>query len=99
MDGQYEVLNPWAEVDPVPLKGLTPRVADLKGKTVGLFSNNKVAATPIVGVVERKLKERFPTLNFSLFVDSVRDVTESEAKGKFEDWLKGVDTVVASVAD
>ena len=38
MNGQYEVLNPWAEVDPIPLKGIAPRVADLTGKTMGLFA-------------------------------------------------------------
>jgi hypothetical protein len=31
-NGQYEVLNPWAEVDPISFRGLTaPRLADLAG--------------------------------------------------------------------
>jgi len=36
---QYEVLNPWADLDPVPLRGISPRVTDLAGKTIGLFRN------------------------------------------------------------
>ena len=45
-DGQYEVLNPWAEVDPVSLRGLgAPRPTDLSGKTIGLFHNWKRAAS------------------------------------------------------
>ena len=58
MNGQYEVLSPWAEVDPVQLRGISPRVTDLGGKTIGLFINHKGAAPPIQAVVEAKLKER-----------------------------------------
>ena len=100
MDGQYEVLNPWAEVDPVPVRGIMPRVTDLKGKTIGLYSTHKIASRPIVNAVGERLKERFPTLKFSSFEYYLgRDVTESPEKDKFEEWVKGVDTVVAAVGD
>jgi hypothetical protein len=39
MSNQYEVLNPWAEVDPVPLKHITPRLDSLSTKTIGLYCN------------------------------------------------------------
>ena len=62
-NGSYEVLNPWADADPIPLKGLTaPRVTDRVGKKIGLFVNDKRAALPIRTVLERKLKERFRQL-------------------------------------
>lgn len=102
MNAQYEVLNPWADVDPGALKGITPRVTDLMGKTVGLFCNNKVAAPPVLAAVEKRLKERFPTLKFSPFrfyQPAVYEVTLSKHKARFEEWLKGVDTVVAAVGD
>ena len=55
MNGQYEVMNPWAEVDPVPLRGIASRVADLKDKTVGLFAlTYKGASRPALAVVEEK---------------------------------------------
>lgn len=61
-NGQYEVLSPWAEVDPIPLKGLkASRITDLEGKRIGIYCNVKRAALPMMTVVERKLKERFPT--------------------------------------
>jgi len=56
MNGQYEVLNPWAEADPVPLRGISPRVKSLDGKTIGLLENLKPAARSILTVLEEKLK-------------------------------------------
>lgn len=100
MDGQYEVLNPWAEVDLIPVRGIMPRLTDLKSKTIGLYSTHKIASRPIVNAVGERLKERFPTLKLSLFEYYLgRDVTESPEKDKFEEWVKGVDTVVAAVGD
>ena len=101
MNGQYEVLNPWAEADPIPLRGISPRVADLTGKTIGLLCDTfKVASLPMLSVVEEKLKERFPTARFSWFEfgDNIV-VTETKHKASFEEWVKGVDTVIAAVGD
>ncbi len=98
---QYEVLSPWAEVDPIPLRGISPRVTDLSGKKIGLFRNFKRAARPILTVVERELKKRYPTAEFSWFDSTAANVleTETENKQKFTDWAKGVDAVVAAVGD
>lgn len=103
LNGQYEVLSPWAEADPIPLRGLTAaRITDLAGKKIGLLSNAKRAARPISTVVEGKLKERFPTAEISQYftINAVGpEEIETENKAKFEDWLKGVDAVVAAVGD
>jgi hypothetical protein len=114
-NGQYEVLSPWAEADPVPLKSLSPRLADLAGKKIGLFTIvYKHASARVIGVIERRLKERFPTVEFSRY-DRTRggdlEVTNDQigvpvdpAQNKrdlaaFEDWVKGVDAVVGAVGD
>ena len=100
MSNQYEVLTPWAEADPRPGHGINPRVTDLTGKKVGLFINYKRAAPLILAAVGDKLKQRFPTITLSEFVFGQNyDVGESEEQGRFEEWLKGVDTVVAAVGD
>jgi len=106
MNGQYEVLNPWAEADPVPLRGISPRVTDLTGKTIGLFcASYKVASRPILMVVEEKLKEKFPTSKFSWFEAghnlevTETKVTGTEDKARFEEWVKGVDAVITAVGD
>ena len=100
MNSQYEVLNPWAEADPVPLRGISPRLTDLKGKTIGLFAFFKCASEPILKVVQERLKEKFPTAKFSPFHWGYNlDVIETEHKAKFEDWVKGVDAAIAAVGD
>jgi hypothetical protein len=97
----YEVLSPWAEADPIPLKGLTPRLNGLNGKKIGLLCNNKRAAEPILTVTERKLKEEFPTVEFSWFHSKSFSISalERERVPEFEDWIRGVDAVIAAVGD
>jgi hypothetical protein len=100
MSNQYEVLNPWAEVDPMPAKGISPRVNDLAGKKIGFFLNHKRAAPLITTAVERKLKERFPTVEFRDFRFSWnREIAGTPYEAEFIEWLKGVDAVVTSVGD
>ena len=99
MSDQYEVLNPWAEVDPVPMRGLSPRVSDLAGKKIGLFVNGKRASRPIMTVVEEKLKERFPTAEFSYFSSSGNREVAGDPDAKLEEWVKGVDTVISAIGD
>jgi hypothetical protein len=100
-NSEYEVLSPWAEADPIPLKGLAPRVTDLAGKKIGLLCNNKRAAPLILKVTERILKERFPTSETSWFRAQSFSVSSLEPDNlkKFEDWINGVDAVVAAVGD
>ena len=105
-NGEYEVLNPWADVEPQPLKGLSPRINDLAGKTIGLLNNVKTAARPILTVVEEKLKERYPSLQTKWYGGSGY-ATLHENLGreqdpldpKFRDWIKGVDAVITAVGD
>jgi len=98
---QYEVLSPWAVADPIPLRGLAERVPSLAGKKVGLFQDVKRAAKPILTVVERKLKERYPDIQTSWYAPQSMSASELDPKniGKFQDWAKGVDAVVAAVGD
>ena len=100
-NGQYEVVSPWADADPIPLKGLTPRVTDLAGKKLGLLCNNKRAGRPILTVVEEQLKKRYPNSEISWFNGRSFSVSEFEKERMedFEAWIKGVDAIVAAVAD
>jgi hypothetical protein len=100
MNGQYEVLNPWAEVDSVPLRGISPRLTDLEGKKIGFFLNHKRAAPLMMTVIERKLKERFPAAECSAFrFPWNREIVGTPYEAEFIEWLKGVDAVISSVGD
>lgn len=99
-NGQYEVLNPWADVDPLPLKSISPRVADLTGKKIGLFRNDKRSANPTLAVVEEKLKARYPTMEFIPFFRSGNlSVADTEHMAEFEEWVKGIDAAIYAYGD
>ena len=100
MANEYEVLNPWAEVDPIPTRGISPRISDMNGKKIGLFRNSKVAARPMLEIVAEKIKERYPTVTFTNFVLLPNySVAETSEQAKYEEWLKGVDAVIFSHGD
>jgi hypothetical protein len=97
----YEVLSPWAEADPIPLRGISPRVTSLEGKKIGLYRNEKLAAEPIMNAVEERLKGRLPTAEFRPFVNPQKNewIIEQDLKAEFEEWVKGVDAVVTAFGD
>ncbi len=97
----YEVLSPWAEADPIPLRGLAPRLTTLAGKKIGLLRNNKRSAEPVLTVASRLLKEKYPDIQFSWFRGNTFSVSEQEKDRlkDFEDWIQSVDAVLAATAD
>jgi hypothetical protein len=98
---RYEVLSPWAEVDPVPLRGLSPRIDSLAGKKIGIFANYKRAALPVAAAIEKELKTLYPSSETVLFHSSEWNVTEVETadRERFTAWAKGVDAVVGVIGD
>ncbi|HJX12613.1 MAG: hypothetical protein A2W25_15675 [candidate division Zixibacteria bacterium RBG_16_53_22] len=101
MSNEYEVFSPWAEADRVPASGITPRVSDLAGKKIGLFCYTvKPASTPIIKAIETRLRERFPSSEFSRFeYDYNKDLMDTPDVARFNDWVKGVDAAIAAVGD
>jgi len=95
---QYDVLSPWAEVDPIPPRGISPRVNSLAGKKIGLFYNMKRAAKPIQAYIEKKLKERFPDCQTSYF-EAPSQKYLSENKEKYAAWAKEMNAVITAVGD
>jgi hypothetical protein len=98
---QYAVVSPWAEVDSIPLKGISPRVDNLAGKKIGIFVNYKRAARPISLALENKLKAMLPSSEISFFHSPEWNVSEIETKDKdkFTAWAKGVNAVILLVGD
>jgi hypothetical protein len=99
---QYEVLSPWAEADPVSMRGLSaPRETDLNGKKIGMFCNIKQASHRIMPVVERKIKNRYPSAGFSYYRGKLFSVSEMEPQNidSFNKWIDEVDTVILAVGD
>ena len=101
LNGQFEVLSPWADADPIPMKGISPRLPSLEKMKIGLFSNPKRAARLILPFIERKLKERYPSLEISFYSNSQFNVPEieTERKEQFEKWVSDVDAIILAVGD
>jgi len=103
----YEVLRPWAEIDQAPLQGLSARLTDLKGKTIGLFDSMKAASKGVLTVVEEELNKRFPSTTFTWFNAGFyyhgqpyyREPQQQEWKKRFEAWLTEVDAVILAQGD
>ncbi len=100
-DPQFRVLSPWAEVDPITPRGISPRLNTLAGKKIGLFANFKRASRPILEEVEKQLKGMYPDCETSLFDSRGANVveTETENRAQFIAWAKGVDAVILAVGD
>jgi len=100
-DVQFEVLSPWADADPIPLRGISPRIQSLSGKKIGLFVNPKRAAMPIAESIEKRLKTMYPDAQFIMFHSTEPNVNEIETKNKekFTAWAKGLDAAIAVVGD
>jgi len=98
---EYEVLSPWAEVDPIPLRGISSRIDSLEGKKIGIFANYKRAALPIAGALQKRLEALYPGSETKLFHSSEWNVTEIETddRDKFVAWVKELDAVILVVGD
>jgi hypothetical protein len=105
---EYEVLSPRADVDPVTQIGLNPRVTDLNKATIGLYAYFKAHWALILEEIAKQLQERYPGAKFTRFhygkdLNPYTDVAElakdPAVRPQFEEWLKGVDTVLMANGD
>ena len=98
---QYEVLSPWGDADPKPLRGISPRLDNLSGKKIGLFANYKRAAIPIALSLKEQLESRYPDSTFSVYHSDQWNVIEIETENgeTFRKWVEGNDAVILMVGD
>lgn len=94
---EYQVLSPWGDKENVA-KGLQPRIAGLENMTIGMFYYFFDSHVAILREIERQLKEKFPALNFSYYqytVETSEIEHDATYRDSFDEWLKGVDTVIS----
>jgi len=98
---RYEVMSPWGEADPIPLRGISPRINTLEGKKIGVFANSKRSAIPQARMTEKKLKGRFPTIQTEFYHSPEFNVmvVNTPNKEKFLDWINSIDAAVLMVGD
>ena len=94
----HSVLSPWAEVDQSRLYGLSPRLPDLTGKTIGMFGDFMQVATFMLQVVEKHIRQKYPGAKFSYFrydAETTDIAKDAEGKQALDAWLDRVDCVLA----
>jgi hypothetical protein len=98
---QYEVLSPWGDADPKPIKGISPRLDNLSGKKIGLFANYKRAAVPIAESLQKRLRSMYPDSQITIYHSNQWNVTEIETENRelFKKWVEGNDAVILMVGD
>ncbi len=105
---EYGVLNPRGEADSVNTIGLNPRLADLNGKTIGLYSSFKQHWAIICDEVGKQLQAKYPTIKLKRFqytkdLNSDTQIAEvskdPEVRPIFEKWLKDCDAAIVANAD
>ena len=89
-----ELVNPRGEIEPPPIYSPSPRVDNLSGKTIGLYSNSKPGMDNFYSAIEQIVKRKYPTVKTTVL------------KGGFEirdedvqDWLAKIDTFIYAVGD
>lgn len=91
---EMEVLNPRGVIESSPTYAPTPRVDNLAGKTVGLYSNGKDGMDRFYEVFTELLKNRFPTAK-TIYLSGdylINDINANE-------WGSQIDTFVYGVGD
>jgi hypothetical protein len=98
---KYEVLSPWGDTDPKPIKGISSRLDNLSGKKIGLFANYKRAAVPIAESLQKRLRSMYPDSQITIYHSNQWNVTEIETENRelFKKWVEGNDAVILMVGD
>ena len=89
-----ELLNPRGEIEPPPIYTPAPRVADLEGKKIGLYSNGKPGVDNFYTVIEELIKQKYPTATTTRLVGAF-EIRDDEA----ESWASEIDTFIYAVGD
>ena len=88
------VLNPRGEIEPLPAFAPSPRVAELAGKKVGLYSNGKPGMDNFYMAFAELLKNKYPTLTVKQLKGAF-EITDKDAGA----WAPEIDTFVYAVGD
>jgi hypothetical protein len=91
---KLELLNPRGEIEPPPMYFPSPRIPDLKGKRIGMYSNGKQGVDNFFTAVEDLLKERFPDIT-TVRLTGAFEIRDDDA----EKFASEIDTFIYAIGD
>ena len=89
-----ELMNPRGEIEKPPVYDPSPRVSDLSGKKIGLYSNGKHGVDHLYTVIENLLQERYPGLATKRLVGPF-EIKDTETDG----FVSDIDAFIYAVGD
>lgn len=95
------ILNPTSD-STTELNALAPRVDGLDGKRIGLYDNGKMAAEPVLEVLEGKLRERYDDVTISRHAKETKhDVEDPEKLAAVSEWAReeDLDVCIGAIGD
>jgi hypothetical protein len=90
-----DVMNPRGDVEKVDSRP-APRLASLRGKTVGVIDNKKAGARPFLNHVKTLLARDYPDIKF---VDLSKNFNEQYRMKNYMDQLEGIEAAIYSTGD
>jgi hypothetical protein len=91
---ELKVLNPRGEIETKKAIAPSPRLNDLAGKRIGLYSNSKPGMDNVYTVLEELLKKKYPTATV-IKTRGAFEIRDDEAK----DLASKIDAFVYAVGD
>ena len=91
---EIEVLNPRGVIESAPVYAPSPRVDNLAGKTVGLYSNGKDGMDRFYTVLTELLKVKYPTAE-TVYLSGDYLINDKNAN----EWDSKIDAFVYGVGD
>lgn len=94
----YTVLSPWGAVDTTQVCGLSTRLDDLNGKTVGMFADLFKVGIHMQHHLEEELKKRYPDIKVKYIrysIETKRIEDDPEFKAEFDAWAADCDAILS----
>jgi hypothetical protein len=91
---RIELLNPRGEIEVPPVYIPSPRISDLSGKTIGLYSNGKPGMDNFYIAIQDLLKERYPDITV-IRLTGAFEIRDDDAK----DFSSRIDAFIYAIGD
>ncbi len=91
---KLELLNPRGEIEPTPVYTPSPRIKDLAGKRIGLYSNSKPGMDNFYAALQELLKKKYPATTTKILKGSF-EIRDDDA----ESFTSDIDAFIYAVGD
>lgn len=93
--------DPTTELGEPSVSPLAPRVDSLEGTTVGLYDNGKMAAEPVLEVLQAKLDDEYDDLEFREFhLNNKQEIADPTNQERVREWARqDIDVCIGATGD